>query len=173
MTELGAAAAARGVVVIDAPVSGGRAVAEQGQMLVITGGDAAAAERCRPVFATFSKAIVHIGPLGSGAIAKAINNMVLAANVTMALDVFEFAEELGLEKAGLSEVLINGTGATAAMGIVAGSGFSWPFMLEHSSPYFRKDLDLMREIAAAAGVRTPTALDQLAERVAKGLDGGG
>ena len=173
MTQLAAAAEPHGVIVIDAPVSGGRAVAEEGQMLVITAGDVAAAERCRPVFDTFAKAVVHTGPLGSGAIAKAINNMVLGANVTMALDVFGFAEELGLDKAGLADVLTNGTGGSAAVGIVAGSGFSWEFMLTHSSPYFRKDLDLMRDIAGEAGVTMPAALDQLAERVAKGLDGGG
>jgi 3-hydroxyisobutyrate dehydrogenase-like beta-hydroxyacid dehydrogenase len=173
VAKVAAAAEDQGVAVIDAPVSGGRAVAEIGQMLVMTGGDPAVTDRCRPVFETFSKAIVHIGPLGSGAIAKAINNMVLAANVTMALDVFGFAEELGLDKAGLAEALTNGTGGSAAIGIVAQTGFSWQFMLENSSSYFRKDLDLMREIAADAGVRTPEALDTLAERVAKGLDGGG
>jgi 3-hydroxyisobutyrate dehydrogenase-like beta-hydroxyacid dehydrogenase len=173
VAEVAAAAEGRGVAVIDAPVSGGRAVAEEGRMLVMTGGDPAVTDRCRPVFATFATSVVHIGPLGSGAIAKAINNMVLAANVTMALDVFGFAEELGLDKAGLAEALTNGTGGSAAVGIVAQTGFSWQFMLENSSSYFRKDLDLMRDIAARAGLGTPRALDELAERVAKGVDGGG
>jgi 3-hydroxyisobutyrate dehydrogenase len=168
VAEVAAAAEPRGVAVIDAPVSGGRAVAEVGEMLVMMGGDPAVADRCRPVFATFATSVVHIGPLGTASIAKAINNMVLGANITMALDVFDFADELGLDKAGLAEALSNGSGSTRAIGIVAQSGFSWEFQFQHSAPYFRKDLEVMRDIARGAGVPLPGALEELADRIANG-----
>ncbi|HEY6531964.1 MAG TPA: NAD(P)-dependent oxidoreductase [Acidimicrobiales bacterium] len=168
VAKVAAAAEERGVAVIDAPVSGGRAVAEVGEMLVMMGGDPAVADRCRPVFATFATSVVHIGPLGTASIAKAINNMVLAANITMALDVFDFADELGLDKAGLAEALSNGSGSTRAIGIVAQTGFSWAFQFEHASPYFRKDLEVMRDIAGAAKVPLPGALEELADRIANG-----
>jgi 3-hydroxyisobutyrate dehydrogenase len=160
------AAAAKGVKVIDAPVSGGGDAAAAGNLLVMTGGDAAVVDDCRPVFATFADPVVHLGPLGSGAIAKAINNLVLAANFTMALEVFDFGAELGLEKAGLAEALMNGTAGTKAMGIVAQVGFSRDFLRTNSGPYFFKDLDVMRGIAEAAGVAQPAALVELAERMA-------
>jgi 3-hydroxyisobutyrate dehydrogenase len=160
------AAAAKGVTVIDAPVSGGGDAAAAGNLLVMTGGDPAVVDACRPVFATFADPVVHLGPLGSGAIAKAINNLVLAANLTMALEVFDFGAELGLEKAGLAEALMNGTAGTKAMGIVAQVGFSRDFLRKNSGPYFFKDLDVMRGIAEAAGVMQPAALVELAERMA-------
>ena len=139
------------MAVIDAPVSGGGDAAEEGRLLVMTGGDPAVVDRCRPVFGTYADPIVHLGPLGSGAVTKAINNMLLAANVTMALDVFDLADELGLDKAGVAEALTNGTGSTKAIGIVAQAGFSWEFMLKYSSPYFSKDLEVMRGIAGTVG----------------------
>ncbi|HKV19199.1 MAG TPA: NAD(P)-dependent oxidoreductase, partial [Mycobacterium sp.] len=63
-------AAAQGVSVIDAPVSGGAPAAEEGTLLVMVGGDEDIAERCRPVFATYADPIVHLGPLGSGQVTK-------------------------------------------------------------------------------------------------------
>jgi 3-hydroxyisobutyrate dehydrogenase-like beta-hydroxyacid dehydrogenase len=170
VVQVAEAAAARGVAVVDAPVSGGRAVAEAGQLLVMAGGEEAVIDRCRPVFATFADPIVHLGPLGSGSVAKAINNMVLAANLTMALDVFDFADELGLDKAGLAEALTHGSGSTRAIGIVAQTGFSRAFMLQNSGTYFHKDLEVMRGIAGAAGAHQPDALVELAGRMAVAPD---
>ena len=74
VTELVAPAAARGVSVIDAPVSGGSPRAAVGELLVMVGGDAAALETATPVLESFASAIVHLGGLGSGLIAKGINN---------------------------------------------------------------------------------------------------
>lgn len=166
VVEVADAAAERGVKVIDAAVSGGAVAARIGKLLVMTGGDPDVADRCREVFATFASSIVHLGPLGSGSIAKAINNMVLAANLAMALDVFDFADELGLDKAGLAEALGNGSGSSTAIDIVARSGFGRQQLIDRSGSYFRKDLDVMRAIAEAAGAHEPDALVDLAGRMA-------
>jgi len=84
-----AAAADRGVAVLDAPVSGGGAVAAAGNVTVMVGGDEATFERCRPVFETYAGLLRHLGPLGSGQLAKLLNNLLFIANVCNGIEVFE------------------------------------------------------------------------------------
>jgi 3-hydroxyisobutyrate dehydrogenase-like beta-hydroxyacid dehydrogenase len=73
--EVGAAAAERGVGVVDACVSGGEAGARQGTLTYMVGGSAEDLEKCRPAFETSGKHVVHAGPLGSGAALKLCNNL--------------------------------------------------------------------------------------------------
>src|SRR5579875_2511609 len=73
VVEAAQAAAECGVAVVDAPVSGGREVALSGGLVVAAGGDDAAVERARPVFATFGDPVIHLGPVGAGQFAKLIN----------------------------------------------------------------------------------------------------
>jgi 3-hydroxyisobutyrate dehydrogenase-like beta-hydroxyacid dehydrogenase len=73
--EVGAAAAERGVGVVDACVSGGEAGARQGTLTYMVGGSADDLEKCRPAFETSGKRIVHTGPLGTGAAVKLCNNL--------------------------------------------------------------------------------------------------
>src|SRR5438105_4225410 len=82
--ELAKKAAAQGVSVIDAPVSGGGGAAEQRRLLVMVGGDADVVERCRPVFETYADPVVHLGELGSGQTTKLLNNLLLTANLATA-----------------------------------------------------------------------------------------
>jgi 3-hydroxyisobutyrate dehydrogenase len=74
--EVASAAAARGVGVVDAPITGGAIGAESGTLTYMVGGDDALLERCRPVFATAAGKIVHTGGLGSGAATKLCNNLI-------------------------------------------------------------------------------------------------
>jgi 3-hydroxyisobutyrate dehydrogenase len=73
--------AAKGVAFADAPVSGGPVGAEAGTLTVMVGAEPAVFERARPVFESFGKLIVHLGPVGSGDTLKAINQVLLAANI--------------------------------------------------------------------------------------------
>jgi len=73
--EVGRAAAARGIGVLDAPITGGAAGAQSGKLTYIVGGDTELLERCRPVFSTSAAKIVHTGALGSGAATKLCNNL--------------------------------------------------------------------------------------------------
>ncbi len=77
-------AAAQGVSVIDAPVSGGAPAVAEGRLLVMVGGDADVVERCRPVFESYADPIVHLGELGSGQITKLLNNLLFTANLATA-----------------------------------------------------------------------------------------
>jgi len=74
--EVARAASACGIGVIDAPMTGGAAGAENGTLTYMVGGDAELLERCRPVFATSARCIVHTGVLGSGMITKLCNNLI-------------------------------------------------------------------------------------------------
>ncbi len=108
--SLAAAAADRGVTVLDVPVSGGRAGALAGQLTVVIGGDGAAAERCRPVFEAFGDPVLHVGPLGTALLAKLVNNTLLAANLATADDAFALSQALGIDVTVMATMLRHGTG---------------------------------------------------------------
>jgi 3-hydroxyisobutyrate dehydrogenase len=153
-----------GVRVIDAPVSGGEKVAREGHLLVMVGGDVEALEAARPVFETFGDPIVHLGALGSGEVAKIINNFVLTAQFAVALETYAFAEGLGLDKAALGEVLRHGSGRSEAASVVAGLGFDLT-NLAAKGPLLRKDSGLALELATAAGTeRSADVLRSLAQQ---------
>src|SRR4051812_14682042 len=83
----------RGVAVIDAPVSGGGGAAAQRKLLVMVGGEADHVARCQPVVETFGDPVLHLGPLGSGQMAKLVNNLAFTALVAVALETYAFAED--------------------------------------------------------------------------------
>jgi 3-hydroxyisobutyrate dehydrogenase len=163
-TDLAKRAAERGVTVIDAPVSGGGSAATAGRLLLMAGGDDAAVTTCRPVFETFADPIVHLGGVGAGQIAKSINNLLLAANMAAAMEAYEFAGALGVDKRGLAEALNHGTGGSAAAAIIADAGFDIEYLRVNSAPYFAKDLEVVIGIAEAEGIAFPEAVVAFAQR---------
>jgi 3-hydroxyisobutyrate dehydrogenase len=102
--ELGAVAATRGVAVVDACVTGGPMGAEQGRLTYMVGGHADDLERCRPVFATAAKTIVHTGPLGSGTAVKLCNNLMTYLGFLAAYEATLLARESGLSQTAFEEV---------------------------------------------------------------------
>jgi 3-hydroxyisobutyrate dehydrogenase-like beta-hydroxyacid dehydrogenase len=155
-------AAGRGVAVVDAPVSGGGPAASQGKLLVMAGGDAEDVDRCRPVFATFGDPVVHLGPLGSGQMAKLMNNLVFTAQITVALDTFSFADRLGVDRAALAQVLAHGSGGSRVAAILSASGFDTTGMRRHAG-VLRKDVGIMLDVARAAGAAEPASIVELAQ----------
>lgn len=164
-------AAERGVDVIDAPVSGGEPAAVQGQLLVMVGGEVPALEKARPVLETFGNPILHLGPLGSGQVAKLLNNFTFTAQIALALEIYGFAARLGLDPEALAQVLVKGSGASFAAATVAADGFAMTGLREVGLPVLRKDVRIMLDLAAATGVDEPAhvaplarvALDMIAE----------
>lgn len=110
-------AAARGVRVIDAPVSGGEPGAKAGTLAVMAGGAPADLAVARPVFETFARLIVHLGPVGAGQHAKLINNALLAANLGLAHAALEAGAALGVNQAALVELLLASSGRSQAVEI--------------------------------------------------------
>jgi 3-hydroxyisobutyrate dehydrogenase len=163
-------AAGRGVAVVDAPVSGGGPAASQGKLLVMAGGDAEDVDRCRPVSATFGDPVVHLGPLGSGQMAKLMNNLVFTAQITVALDTFSFADRLGVDRAALAQVLAHGSGGSRVAAILSASGFDTTGMRRHAG-VLRKDVGIMLDVARAAGAAEPASIVELAQSALATLEG--
>jgi 3-hydroxyisobutyrate dehydrogenase len=108
--ELGEAAAANGVVLVEAPVSGSRPQAEAGQLVYLVGGDEAALMQAEPVLKAMGSAIHHVGPLGSGALVKLSTNALLGVQVTVLAELIGLLNRSGAD-AGAALRAIAGTAA--------------------------------------------------------------
>jgi 3-hydroxyisobutyrate dehydrogenase len=103
--EVAAAAKAKGVDCLDAPVSGGPLEAGNGKLVFLVGGDAAVLERVRPILLTLGTELHHIGPLGSGLVVKIVNNMMSIANVAVAAEAMVLGVKAGVDPKRLFEIL--------------------------------------------------------------------
>lgn len=155
-------AAARGIALVDAPVSGGGDAAARGELLVMVGGEEEDVARCRPVFDAFADPVVHLGPVGSGQRAKLLNNLVFTAQVAVAIETFSLADGLGMDRTAVAQVLAHGSGGSRAAAILAASGFDTTG-LRRALPLLRKDVGIMVDIAWADGGAKPVVLAELAE----------
>lgn len=118
--ELAAAATARQCEFIDAPVTGSRVQANAGELNFLVGGTAATLEKVRPVLATMSKSIVPLGPVGSGAMVKLINNFVCGVQVAAIAEAIALIERTGLDRARALEVLTGGAPGSPLVKTVSG-----------------------------------------------------
>src|SRR5688500_10737963 len=103
--ELAAAAQARGVGFLDAPVTGSKAQAESGALAFLVGGPAELLERARPALAAMSGNVAHLGPSGSGALMKLINNFLCGVQVASLAEAMAMAERSGLDPRRAAAVL--------------------------------------------------------------------
>jgi len=109
--HVAAAAEDRGVHVIDAAMTGGERGAAKGTLTLLCGGDATAVDACRPVFSAFATNVCLVGPLGSGQMAKALNNCLLLACIQADAEVLRLARALGMEPGTLRPILSVSSGA--------------------------------------------------------------
>lgn len=145
--EAADAAAARGAMLVDAPVSGGRDMALSGGLVVAVGGDVAAVERSRPVFASFGDPVIHLGPVGAGQFAKLINNALLAANLAVGDDALGLGQELGLDPTALAEVIRHGSGRSFGLDVAMMARASADTRKRTAVP-LRKDVSCLTTVAA-------------------------
>jgi 3-hydroxyisobutyrate dehydrogenase-like beta-hydroxyacid dehydrogenase len=158
-SRLAARAGARGVSVIDAPVSGGGPAAAEGRLLVMAGGPAEVIERCRPVLSTYGDPVVHLGDIGSGQVTKLLNNLMFTANLATATGTLALGRALGVDPANLGEVITHGTASSFALGRVVDAGGTLDRLAAHAGGLLRKDVGLVADLAAAAGVTPGVVLD--------------
>ncbi|WP_051845143.1 NAD(P)-dependent oxidoreductase [Streptomyces sp. NRRL S-813] len=104
-----------GVEVLDAPVSGGRPAAAERRLTTMIGGPRAVAERCEPVFSSFSRHVVHLGEAGAGQTAKLFNNALLMMNQAAIAEIVGLTAELSLDPVRLVAVLKLGSAASSAL----------------------------------------------------------
>jgi 3-hydroxyisobutyrate dehydrogenase len=159
--ELAEKAAARGVSVIDAPVSGGAPAVAEGRLLVMVGGDPDVVERCRPVFESYAEPIVHLGDLGSGQTTKLLNNLLFTANLGTAATTLALGEALGVLPDRLSEVISRGSGNSFALNVLGGDTAGLERLAGLAGTLLQKDVRLLADVAdavtAAGGVVLDTA----------------
>ncbi|MFP4518016.1 MAG: NAD(P)-dependent oxidoreductase [Oceanicaulis sp.] len=154
-----AASAAGGIGFLDAPVSGGQAGAENGQLSVMAGGDAAVFEKARPVMDAYAKSIVHCGEAGAGQLTKMVNQICIAGLVQGLSEGLHFAKRAGLDP----ETVIGAVSKGAAQSWQMEN--RWRTMVEGEFDFgfainwMRKDLRIALEEARGNGARLPvTAL---------------
>ena len=165
--ELHAAGQKLGIDFIDAPVSGGQAGAENGQLTVMCGGDAAPFERARPVADAFSKAVTLIGPSGSGQITKMMNQMCIAGIVQGLAEALNLGQRAGLDMEKALGAISKGAAQSWQMenrwqNMIAGK-FDYGFAVD----WMRKDLGiaLAEGKRQKAGMPLVALVDQFYERV--------
>jgi len=144
---LASEAAARGLVLIDAPVSGGAPAAETGSLTVMVGGSAEALAAARPAFETFGKLILHLGDVGAGQTAKLVNNALMAAHMALAHHALNAGTSLGLDRAALTELVKSSSGRSFGFEVYA--RLPSPFAFEHGARLLAKDVRLLREVFGA------------------------
>jgi 3-hydroxyisobutyrate dehydrogenase len=174
---LGQTLAARGIALVDAPVSGGVKRAEDGSLAIMTGGDPAVVERCRPVLAAIGKQIFLAGSLSCGHAMKALNNYVSAAGLVAASEAVAIGRRFGLDPAVMVDILNASTGRNNStenklkqqvLSGSFGSGFGLSLMA--------KDLRTALELAEATATPVPLAAACIAlwnaaeERLGQGAD---
>jgi 3-hydroxyisobutyrate dehydrogenase len=153
--ELSAAAKKRGFEFLDAPVSGGQAGAENGQLTVMVGGDAAAFERAKPVIAHFAKAVTLLGPSGAGQLTKMVNQICIAGLVEGLSEGLNFAQKAGLDPKLVLDVISKGAAQSWQMENRGKTMVDDKFDFGFAVDWMRKDLRICSEEAKANGAPLP------------------
>jgi 2-hydroxy-3-oxopropionate reductase len=143
--------------VMDAPVSGGTKGAADGTLAIMAGGDAAAFRRVEPLLLSMGTTVRHLGPLGTGSLAKACNQLVVGTTTAALAEAAELAERSGLDPAGLFDVLSGGLAASSVLDIVGPRILSKDYTPTGPAEFMHKDLSFVLDAARAAGAAAPMA----------------
>jgi len=155
--ELAKAAQAAGAEFIDAPVTGSRDHAAAGQLLFLVGGSDAALERAKPVLSVMSRGIVHLGPVGSGALMKLINNFVCGVQAVALAEGLRFIENSTLDRDNALEVLYTGAPGSPLVKTLGPRMAARDFQTFFFLRLMKKDLTYAREEAGRLGITLETA----------------
>ncbi|MBT4490572.1 MAG: NAD(P)-dependent oxidoreductase [Rhodospirillaceae bacterium] len=147
MKKIAGELADRGIVTLDGPVSGGVVGAEKATIAIMVGGDKAAFDSCMPVFESFGKTIVHTGELGSGCVAKLVNNMIAFTNMMAGAEGLMLGVAAGMDPAVLNEIVRNSSGNSMGYRGVAKSALERDFAPAFTVDLAYKDLRLALELA--------------------------
>jgi 3-hydroxyisobutyrate dehydrogenase len=167
--ELYETAKAAGLHFIDAPISGGQAGAENGQLSIMCGGEQPAYDAAEPVMATYAKLCRRIGASGAGQMTKMCNQIAIAGLVQGLSEALHFADKAGLDGAAVIEVLSQGAASSWQMANRSGTMLADDFDHGFAVDWMRKDLGICLSTADKNGASLPvTALvDQFYKDVQK------
>lgn len=157
--ELSAAARARGLHFVDAPVSGGNLGALNGVLTVMCGGDVQAFAQVRPLVMAYARAVTHLGDSGAGQLAKMVNQICVGGVLQGLAEALAFGDKAGLDMPRVLEVISQGAASSWQMVNRGPSMVRNEFDFGFAVDWMRKDLGLVLDEARRLGARVPaTAL---------------
>jgi len=156
IAELSARAEERGHPLLDAPVTGSRAQSEGGQLTFLVGGPAAALKAATPVLEAMSKEIVHLGPVGSGAKMKLINNFLCGVQVASLAEAMVWIERSGLDRAKAIDILKSGAPGSPLLAAMSTRMVNRDYTVNFLLRLLSKDMLYASNEAAACNVDLKT-----------------
>jgi 3-hydroxyisobutyrate dehydrogenase len=157
VNQWAAEARARKCEPIDAPVTGSKPQAAAGELRFLVGGEEHALERALPVLKAMGSAIIHVGPTGSGALLKLINNFLCAVQAVSLAEAMTLIERSGLDRGTALEVLLNGAPGSPMLKVVTSRINAGDFEPNFLMRLMAKDLTYARHEGALRGVALDTA----------------
>lgn len=161
ITELASLAKARGLELLDAPVTGSRAQAEGGQLSFLVGGSKQALDKIRPALEAMSQKIAHLGPVTSGAKMKLLNNFLCGVQLASFAEGMAWLERSGLDRDQAIELLKAGAPGSPMLGNMAYRMTQDLETVNFSLALLTKDLRYAHEAAAETGVQLTTATNSV------------
>jgi len=155
--ELYNAAEQRGCGCLDAPVSGGQAGAENGQLTVMVGGDPDVFEAAKPVISSYAKMVGLMGPAGAGQLTKMVNQICIAGIVQGLAEGIHFAKKAGLDVERVIDVISKGAAQSWQMENRYKTMNAGKFDFGFAVDWMRKDMAITLEEARKNGARLPLA----------------
>jgi 3-hydroxyisobutyrate dehydrogenase len=149
--------AEKGVLFLDAPVSGGQKGANEGTLSFFVGGEAAALATARPVLEAMGKRITHLGPAGAGQLGKATNQVIVAGTLAAVSEGMAFAKAAGLPMEAIHSALTGGAANSWALEVLGRKMLERDFRPAFAIKHQQKDLAIVLKAARAGGVPLPTA----------------
>src|SRR5919112_2949154 len=162
---------AKGVAMLDAPVSGGSEGAKKGTLSIFVGGDAGDLERARPVLESLGTTITHVGPIGSGQAVKAVNQVILAGTYLGVAEGMVLAMKSGLDIDQVVGALSGGAAQSWVLANRSGRMKDNDYPLGFKVALHRKDLGIGLSMARELGASLPVSA--LCEAIEAGLIGQG
>jgi 2-hydroxy-3-oxopropionate reductase len=148
-------AAARGVSMLDAPVTGNPNVARAAKLGIMVGGEAAVLEQVRPLLEALSAVIVHAGPSGAGSTLKLVNNLILGVAIEAVAEALVLARKAGIDPDCVRQITSVGGARTGAMETRGARMIAGDFSPHFSADNMHKDLSTALRLADSLGVAAP------------------
>lgn len=156
--EIAAQLKAKGIRMLDAPVSGGDVGAIAGTLTIMVGGDAEDLAYAQPVLAAMGKTITHIGANGAGQMAKACNQIVIAQTVIAMAEAFAMAESAGVDPAKVRTALLGGFAYSKALEIHGQRILSNNYQPGFKANLHNKDMHIVVDTIHALGLNLPATI---------------
>lgn len=155
--EVAAALEAKGIDMLDAPVSGGEQGAIDATLAIMVGGRPEVLERVRPLLQALGRSIVHVGPSGAGQVAKACNQMVMVCAIQACAEAMLLARAEGADPVRVREALLAGSAGSRVLEVLGERMVRREFAAGIEARLHHKDFGILLQEAAALGIPLPVA----------------